>query len=132
MLVFFICMLQVFHLDAYVYLQWLHTYFQVVFLGVFQVFQVYVTSVSAVSDISCECFNWYCKSRSGVAYIAVYETHLPQPPELLGRRRGSPCGHVRSTDTFAAQHPLRGQVARTHVGFCLRTWWSGETERALW
>jgi hypothetical protein len=56
MLVFFICMLQVFHLDAYVYLQWLHTYFQVVFLvffkcfkcmlQVFQPFRVFLASVS--------------------------------------------------------------------------------------
>jgi hypothetical protein len=66
----FICMLQVFHLDVYICLQWLHTCFQV-FSGVLQVFQTYVTCVSAVSDVCCKCSFGCCKSRSGVAYVAI-------------------------------------------------------------
>jgi hypothetical protein len=60
----FICMLQVFHLDVAYVLQWLHTRFHV--------FQTYVASVLAVFEIYCKCFIYECcKSRSGVAHVAM-------------------------------------------------------------
>jgi hypothetical protein len=46
--------MQVFHLDVCMYLQWLHTCFQV-FSGVSQVFQTYVVNVSFVSDLCYSC-----------------------------------------------------------------------------
>jgi hypothetical protein len=44
----FICTLEVFHLDVYIYLQWLHTCFQV-FSGVF----------ARVIDVCCKCFSCF-------------------------------------------------------------------------
>jgi hypothetical protein len=51
----FICMLQVFHLDVCICLQWRHTCFQV-FSGVLQMFQTYVANVLDILDVCCKCF----------------------------------------------------------------------------
>jgi hypothetical protein len=82
----------------------------------FQVFQVFHTYVASVSSECCICFamathvfSWCfrhmlqvfsfgcCKTRSGVAHVAIGPTCLPQ---LLGRRRGTSCGRLRLADAY--------------------------------
>jgi hypothetical protein len=99
----FIHMLQVFHLDVRICLQWLYTCFQVFFvfckcfrhmLQVFQLFRTYVTSVS----LGC------CKSRSGVAHVTM---HMRRGEDASGpacvqsggvgvvRATRAPCGRAK-------------------------------------
>jgi hypothetical protein len=66
----FILMLQVFHLDVCICLQWLHMCFQVC-SSVLNVFQTYVTNVLAVSDYVASISSACCKSRSGVAHVVM-------------------------------------------------------------
>jgi hypothetical protein len=69
---------------------------------VLQVFQMYV----------CKCFSFWtyvasvssvcCKSKSGVAHIAMEPTYCNHPLQLLGHRRRSPCEPLRLADTYMA------------------------------
>jgi hypothetical protein len=38
--------------------------------------------------------------------------------QLLGRRRGSPCEHLRLANAFTRAHPQADKVTRTHEGAC--------------
>jgi hypothetical protein len=105
----FRCMLEVFHLDVAYVLQWLHMCFLV------------------VSDVCCKYFTCFGRmlqvfhldvakvDRSGVAHVAIGPTYRSLLLQLLGHRRGSPCGHLR-WQTHIGAHPQAEQVIGTHVG----------------
>jgi hypothetical protein len=111
----FIRMLQAFHMDvasvSYGYCKSrsrccicfaMATHVFQVFSCVLQVFQIYV----------CKCFSFwtyvasvsseYCKSKSGVAHVAMEPTYHNHPLQLLGRHRVSSCEPVRLADTYVA------------------------------
>jgi hypothetical protein len=115
----FIHMLQVFHLDVAYVLQWLHTYF----LSFFWCF-------ASVSDVCRKCFSCFrtyvasvsskgYKSKLGVVHDVIGPTYHNRLLQLLGRRRGSPCGRLRPANASTAWHAQAGAVTRTHVGFCV-------------
>jgi hypothetical protein len=125
--------MQVFHLDVCIYLQWLHTCFQV-FSGVSQMFQTYVVSVSSVFGLMLQlCLSGCCKSRSGVAHVAMGPTCCTRLLQLLGHHRGSLRGCLRPADASAVRHPQTGADDwDSRVGSCMQTWWSGVIVRARW
>jgi hypothetical protein len=106
----FIHMLQVFHLDVAYVLQWLHTYFLSFFWcfasvsdvcrKCFSCFRTYVASVSSTSY----------KSKLGVIHVVIEHTYHSRMLQLLGRRRGSPCGRLRPANASTAWHAQAGAV----------------------
>jgi hypothetical protein len=98
-------MLQVFHLNVCICLQWLYMYYSASVLDV-------CCKCLTVSHICCKCFIWMLKSRSGVAHVAMRPTCHSHMLQLLGRHRGSLCGCLRPTDASAPRHPQAGEGAR--------------------
>jgi hypothetical protein len=111
--------------------------------GYTRIFQVFFGCFASVSDVCCKCFSCFrtyvasvsskgYKSKLGVVHVVIRPTYHSRLLQLLGRRHGSPCGRLTQANASIVWHAQAGAVIRTHVDFCVRARWSGETKQARW
>jgi hypothetical protein len=97
----FICMLQVFYLDACNGYTHVFKFFLVFYKCARHMWQVFHLFRTYVASISSRCY----KSRSGVTHVAMGPTCRSRLLQLLGCHCGSPCRRLRPVDTSVARQP---------------------------